>query len=125
MKVKRCADCANSPKNGFAEDVAIAVLGADRSGLNSRLAQDAVLDIVGAARIAGRDEIIAGLSPAHSVEVDTVVTHGRAGAVSGTIGRAAKQARFSMVLRFATAKADAVRLVELYSPTPHVFYRAP
>lgn len=121
MNVKRCADCGNSPKNGFVEDVAVALLGADQDAASGKLARDAVLEIVGATLVAGRDEIVRGLSPADSLEVASVVSHGRAGAVSGILTRKGATARFSMVMRFTTAKADAVSLIEIYSPTPHFF----
>ncbi len=124
MNVRRCADCGNSPKNRVAEQVAIALFDGDRTAAISRLSKDAVFEVVGATRMVGRDEILQRLIEADDMEVNTVITHGRAGAVSGSITRAGSLARFSLIVRFATAKANAVSLIELYSPDPDLFCSA-
>ena len=100
-KLRRSGDCGNSPKNLFAEDFAIALFTGDREALGRTAAEG--LDL--------------GKLPEPPVEmsIDHVVTHGKAGAVNGTlVAKDGGSEGFCLVLTFASAKADRVSKVQRY-----------
>jgi hypothetical protein len=104
-EVIRAADCGNSPKNQRAEDIALALFGAGDLP-EDMIAQDAVWDRAGGA-LSGREAILDAIAPEGIVRiaVDQVVTHGRAGSVSGRITRAGQTRLFCHVIRFSSASA--------------------
>ena len=97
----------------------VALLSGDRARAERRLSADVLMEVAGAFRATGRAEAMAGLVAADALEIDTVVTHGRAGAVSGRVVRGGRTTPFAMVFRFASAKAEAVQHIAVYSPEPH------
>ena len=105
-EVIRSPDCANSPRNARAEDIALALMGV--GGLDPQaLAEAASWDRAGAA-IVGRAAIgaaLAGLAPAQNIAIEQVVTHGKAGSVTGRITRAGETLLFCHVIRFTSAAA--------------------
>ena len=103
VQVARSADCGNSPKNQFAEELIVALLSGDVSTLESAGALDICSEQM-------TDE------PPTVIEIEHVVTHGKVGAVSGTVtGIGDLTAGFCFVLEFATAKADRLSKVVRYS----------
>ena len=76
------------------------------------------MEVAGGYCANGRVDVLASLVAADVLEIDTVVTHGRAGAVSGRVGRGGRTTPFAMVVRFASAKADAARHIVFYCPDP-------
>lgn len=102
LEVERSADCGNSPKNQFAEALVIALLSRDMATLEAAGASDMGL------------EQMPGEPPA-KIQIEHVVTHGKVGAVSGTITMSdGRSAGFCFVLEFATAKADRLSKVIRY-----------
>jgi hypothetical protein len=116
-RVKRSSDCGNSPKNEFAQEVAIAIEARDAASLTSALAEDATC-CVPSGEILERDAFVASFTDAPtptSIEIDRVVTHGRAGAVDGVshFGKTEPR-RFCHVLHIANAKGDRVAHISSY-----------
>jgi hypothetical protein len=122
MKVQRSADCGNSPKNRSAEDMAIAVLGGDAAAIERVSGEGARFEYAalngrnfGAADFVG----LAGTAEPSSIRIETVATHGAAGAVEGVLDTAAGETvRFCLVIRFVSAKADRVKALRLYTVPP-------
>jgi hypothetical protein len=120
MQIQRSSDCGNSPKNRFAEDAAIALLCADAAKMLVILAADCRCEIVGAGGsqdCSGFPDDAFGNAAIRSIAVISVVTHGRAGAVEGTVTLESGTARgFCLVMRFTSAKADQIGEARLYAP---------
>ena len=103
VQIRRSADCGNSPKNRFAEQYVIALLTGDLPAVQRGITSDV------------RNERLFGEVPAE-IEIENVVTHGKVGAVSGSlITNNGRSAGFCFVLVFATAKADRVSKITRYT----------
>ena len=114
-RIVRSKDCGNSPKNLLAESLAIALATGNAKAALPLLAEDAAWEIIGRSTITGRAAIEMALSKARkvkSVTIQKVLTHGRSGAVSGTIGlSAAHVRRFCDLYEFSGAGGKTVRRV--------------
>lgn len=120
--ITRSAECGNSSKNARVEDIALALMGAGALD-DGLLADGAVWDRGGAPPAVGRDAIMAALPTLAEddwIEVTDVVSHGRAGSVTGRRGRAGGPARlFCHIIRFHTAAARAIAaIVSFERPEP-------
>jgi hypothetical protein len=103
IEVRRSADCGNSPKNQFAEEFVLAVLTGDRAKVEQASVADLKIEQTPAEGLIG-------------IDIENVVTHGRAGAVNGTVtSRDGRKTGFCFVLAFASAKADRVAKVTRYT----------
>ena len=99
--IRRSCDCGNSPKNIFAEDFTVGLLTGDRDFLVGAAAEGLNLSDVA--------------EPPIEIVIDHVVTHGKAGAVNGTMVRKdGRSEGFCLMLTFASAKADRVARVSYY-----------
>lgn len=119
-EVQRSADCGNSPKNAKVEDIALALMGVGDLA-DDLIAEAATWDRPGTA-VMGHDKIRETASAQHAdrITVDQVVSHGKAGTVSGRISRAGKTSLFCHVIRFTTASAKQVaQLVSFEHPEAH------
>ena len=102
VEVRRSADCGNSPKNQFAEEYVIALLTGDISTLERSSSFNISAEQISSERLS-------------RVQIDHVVTHGKVGAVNGTLGMSdGHSAGFCFVLVFASAKADRVAEITRY-----------
>ncbi|MEZ5769661.1 MAG: hypothetical protein R3D80_19915 [Paracoccaceae bacterium] len=117
-EVRRSADCGSSPKNARAEGIALALMGVGALPAEM-LAEAASWDRPGGA-VTGRAAIlgaVAGTAPADLIRVEQVVTHGRAGSVSGRVTRGSETRAFCHVIRFTTAAArEIAQLVSFEHP---------
>jgi hypothetical protein len=119
-KVQRSAECKNSPKNAFAEEVAVQLLTQGTDVVANIVTDDAVLGGDSEEAIEGREQILAligrGLEPdLETLEIHHAITHGKVGAVNGTMGLGDGSRRgFCFVLEFASTKADRVKRVQVY-----------
>lgn len=117
-KVNRSKDCGNSPKNKFAENIAIYIELSDSASLVEVLAQDAIWELADGASIKGdevKGHIFASGEKPVSLTVDHVVTHGKAGAVNGTVEvKNGVLKRFCHVIEFSNTKCDRVRRLVSY-----------
>lgn len=86
-------DCGNSPKNLFVRDFNIAAAKGDLSFVKRHLAQDVtwyLFEPAGQKTISGREKVLDELKNNLVIEpvefaMETVITHGKHGAVNGTI----------------------------------------
>ncbi|GAA3853100.1 hypothetical protein [Celeribacter arenosi] len=102
-RVTRSPECGNAPENARAEAIALALMGV------GRLEEDALAEIVTwdrsqSAVVVGREAVshaVAKVDPPASISLAEVVTHGRAGTVSGRMTRdGAGTVLFCHVIRF-------------------------
>lgn len=121
-------DCGNSPKNEFVQKLTVAFVTADADFVAQSVTDDVRLHVVGIAPIAGKSAVLAvfrnpNRDPITAVEVDKVVTHGKAGAVNGTFvlsedrggGKLrSKSYSFCYVYEFANAKGTRVKAATTY-----------
>lgn len=119
MKITRSGECGNSPKNAFAEGVAIRLLSGDAKGLALALDDDATLatpdhpDTDGDAAIGERvDAFLSGRPTA--IVITHAITHGRVGAVNGSVDIGGGTTAFCALLEFANTRADKVKAIRLY-----------
>ena len=109
-RITRSPDCGNSPKNQTAEDIALALMGQSRLAPDL-LSEGASWEKPGGALV-GRDAIAAALdapAPFDWIEVTEVVTHGKAGSVSGRFKRPDERPKlFCHVIRFTSASAKQI-----------------
>lgn len=108
-EVIRAPGCESGPETATAEAVALAVMGVGALP-GDRLAESAVWDGAHGA-LAGRAAIgaaLAAVAPADRIRIEQVVTHGRAGSVSGRITRGTETRLYCHVIRFTSATRDEV-----------------
>ncbi len=115
--VRRSADCGNSPKNQFAEDTAISIETGEAGLLKPALSKDftwtnGVGDLLDATRFLA--SLAEPPQPA-TLTIHCVVTHGKAGAVSGTsISTTGRERSFCHVIQFANSKGTVIRAINTF-----------
>ncbi len=121
-------DCGNSPKNAFVQKLTVAFVTADADFVAQSVSDDVRWTVVGIAPISGKNAVLAvfrnpNREPITEVEVDKVVTHGKAGAVNGTFVLSedrgggkfrSKSYSFCYVYEFANAKGTCVKAITTY-----------
>jgi hypothetical protein len=118
-EIVRATDCGNSPKNLAVQEIAIRLETADGAALARWLGDGASWSPPGAARLQGSVAVLKHLARRRTTPVNIIVelalSHGRAGAASGTITRASGEVvRFAHVIRFSSAKADRVAHIDSF-----------
>jgi hypothetical protein len=120
MQMWRSPDCGNSPKNLFIEELAIALTTQDIEGVSSSISDQVQWKVVGRSFARGRQEFIKALPKifprgASALQIGRVVSHGRAGAVNGTIELNNEEViEFCHVFEFTNAKGTSVEQVTSY-----------
>lgn len=116
LQIIRSPDCGNSPKNGFVEDIAIAL----ETGICDPEAFDPAVtwETASTRQIVGRTAVLEALpterAPAKII-VEHAISHGRVGAVSGKVIRAdGETSRFCHILEFTSPRANHVARVKSY-----------
>ncbi len=89
-KVIRSADCGNSPKNRLVENLAVALATGDLRAVSGLVAGDVEWTVVGGGVFRGREAVLQALERVGGdsilkLIVRHVVTHGKSGAVDGTV----------------------------------------
>ncbi|MCB1336291.1 MAG: hypothetical protein KDK10_02130 [Maritimibacter sp.] len=118
-EVRRSTDRGTSPENARAEAIALALMGVGTLEADA-LAEAASWDrpegaFSGRAAICARAEA----QRADLIRIEEVVTHGRAGTVSGRVTRGTETRLFCHVIRFTTASAHEIaQLVSFEHPVP-------
>lgn len=113
-------DCGNSPKNIFVTEVVTAFAKSDAKYLLRHVTEDVRWMIVGQRVIEGKAQLAEALKEMKAEKVATltikhVATHGKAGAVDGTIQLANGQMRaFCDVYEFGNAKGENVKAITSY-----------
>jgi len=120
MKIKISTDCGNSPKNLFLRDFSLAFTRGDSSDLLSRISNDFVLTVVGERKLQGR-QALAGeleslpLNQVREVEISHVLSHGKTGAVDGTVALLdGGKLAVCCVFEFSSAKGDRISRIIAY-----------
>ena len=110
-------DCGNSPKNQFAQAIAIAIEQGDRAYLEGAAHKDLkVISTQGQSISPSHwlDDLQAVEAPLE-IHIRDVSTHGKVGAVTGSTKLASgAETRFCHTLRFATASARQVLRIESF-----------
>lgn len=113
-------NCGNSPKNLFAQDLAIALALNNVDFLLDSVSSDIRWRIVGGKEIQGKDALTELFQSRTSAEVALltihhVVTHGKAGAVNGTMAFKDESAQeFCDIFEFTSAKGTSVKTITSY-----------
>lgn len=106
-RVARSPDCGNSPKNQKTEAIALALMGVGTLS-DDMIAEGASWDRFGTG-LTGRGAIRKAheATPAHDwIEISEIVSHGKAGSVSGRLQRVGEAPRiFCHVIRYTSASA--------------------
>lgn len=106
-EVSRSQDCGRSPKNARAEEIALALMGV--GDLPPGILAEAASWERPEGAVMGREAILnARATDLDRVEVEQVVTHGKAGSVSGRFTKAGETRLFCHVIRFTSASANQV-----------------
>lgn len=117
-QVNRSQDCGNSPKNNFAQELAIALEKGDVDALDEVLAENATCTLATGVQMSRHDflELLRETrSKPTAIDIDRVVTHGKAGAVNGVSRMAPADLRpFCHIIHFANAKGDRVGHISSY-----------
>lgn len=118
-KIERSEMCGNSPKNQRVEDLAVALATADRRVVSELVTNEAQWRIVGGGVVRGREAILQALEMINGdsfvkMIVEHVLTHGKSGAVNGTICYQAKTRSFCDIFEFSNAKGTAVSQITSY-----------
>lgn len=119
-KVIKSKDCGNSPKNASAEEFVIAVVTCNSPKVSKWSHDDIEWQISRDETIQGKNEILKALRLRKNkvptrLTIQTVVTHGKAGAVNGTAQFKDKEAvAFCYFIEFASASAKAVKKIVYY-----------
>lgn len=118
VKIIRSADCGNSPKNKFVEDFVVAIAERDEGFIRNALDADAEWFSISRKPVHGAQDIATALlkgASATRVEIEHVVTHGRAGAVNGVTEFGDKLRYFCHMYEFANTKGTSIRKLTSYS----------
>lgn len=117
-KIIESGDCGNSPKNRFAQDLSIAIARRDTAYLLEVASDDVSWNIIGLPLIEGKAALAQRIETESHVDeliIDRVLTHGKAGAVNGTVKYAdGKAAGFCDVFGFGNAKGTRVQTISTY-----------
>ncbi len=118
-RIVRSGNCRNSPKNQLVEDLAVALLTGDRQAVSGLVTDDVQWTTVGGEAVQGRQALgdsLQGVEPAGIEELVVlhVVTHGKSGAVDGTIVDGGRQQGFCHVFDFANTRGSTVQRITSY-----------
>lgn len=119
-QIYRSEDCGNSPKNIFVQELSIALALRDIDRVLEGISDDVCWEVVGRSPVVGKAAVAEKLSAGKSARVQAVtihhvVTHGKAGAVDGTIQRKdGSSLRFCDVHEFRNAKGSSIRAITSY-----------
>ena len=111
IRIHRSAECGNSDSDALAESIALALMGAADLA-DATLAETASWERSEKPSLVGRDAIQSAredIRPPAEIWLEEVVTHGKAGAVSGRYSPDGAEMRlFCHVIRFTTSAAREV-----------------
>ena len=117
-KIVKSGDCGNSPKNQFAQDLAIAIAKRDSKFLLDVATDDFTWNKVGHQLIDNKEsleEVVLASKEVEEVVIDRVTTHGRVGAANGTLRYAdGTSAGFCHVYSFGNTKGTNIRTITSY-----------
>ena len=118
LRIVRSKDCGNSPKNKFVENFVVAIAEGDEGFIKSALAADVEWHAIGRKPIHGAQAVATAIlrgAATSRIEIEHVVTHGRAGAINGVVEFGEKLRYFCHMYEFANAKGISIRKLTSYS----------
>jgi len=98
--------------------MSVALAGADAGLIDSLAVPELVWLHVGEKTLEGQDAVLSAIrksGPATEVAIESVVSHGRAGAVNGIITRSDKRTAFCHMFEFNNTKCTHVKSISTYS----------
>lgn len=113
-------ECGNSPKNIFVENLTIAFAKGDAEFVLSSVTDDILWNILGQKLIQGKNDFAKAVEQMRNdrvveIAIHHVVTHGKAGAVNGTVKMEnGRTCAFCDVYEFSNAKGTHVREITSY-----------
>ena len=113
-------DCGNSPKNIFVQELTIAFARGNSKFILKSVTDDISWNVVGDALIQGKDDFAEALkertsSPAEELTIHHIATHGKTGAVDGTVKfKNGKTHAFCDVYEFSNSKGSSVKEIASY-----------
>ncbi len=116
--IRLSGDCGNSPKNRLIQEFTLAIARADAGRIEELATRDIQWLSVGRKPILGAQSVcraLTRLGPATSIDVHHVISHGRSGAVDGTVAFGGKRRGFCHVFTFGSAKGTNVSAITTYS----------
>lgn len=114
--ISQSRDCGNSPKNRFAEQIAIALEIGD-TGFLTDVLDEGVTWEAASGEVTGCDQVLAQVKKTRKpkgLSIDHVVTHGKAGAVNGVL-ELDSAGRFCHVLTFTNTKCQTLQRITSFS----------
>ena len=115
-EVSRSSDCGNSPKNRMAEDIAVALATQDTDLLSQVLDPGAHWNHPAGTWTTAKailEQVASGGAPA-SLAIEHAISHGKVGAVSGSVVRETGRFGFCHVIEFTSVKCSRVRRIDSY-----------
>jgi hypothetical protein len=119
-EVYRSEDCGNSPKNLFVQEMSIALALRDLDPILEGTADDIRWVVVGSSLVEGKVAFAEKLGVDRSAQTEAVIihhviTHGKAGAVNGTIrGKDESVRHFCDFYEFTNAKGNRAQVITSY-----------
>lgn len=115
-RIKRSADCGNSPKNKIVEDIGIALEMYDTGFLTTILDPDVVWDSSSSKKTSAENVLnaLSTQSKPTALTVAHVMSHGKVGAVNGNAEHGKGEQRFCHVIEFTSTKCNRVKRIESY-----------
>lgn len=120
MRIQRSGTCGNSPKNTLLENLAVALISSNAERVTALTTDDVTWRCPGEPLANGQAAVRslasrARSTPASTLVIQQVVSHGRVGAVSASL-RYPKQpaSDFCLFFTFANAKGSAVDTIRTY-----------
>lgn len=120
MRIQRCGTCGNSPKNTVLEELAVALYSGDAARITALTTDGVTWRSPGQPLADGQAAVVAAAkrkrpTPASTLVIQHVVSHGRAGAVAASLRYPNQPASdFCLFFTFANASGSAVDTVMTY-----------
>jgi len=111
-KVRKGADCGNSPKNTLVQELTIAMACANTNRIRDLVSNDVYWLAVGRKPVQGIDGFCKALTrygPVSEIAINHVLSHGRSGAIDGTVFVGGKRRAFCHMYEFVNAKGAKVQ----------------
>lgn len=112
-------DCGNSPKNIFVQEITIALAKGDVKSVLNSVTEDIRWSIVGDRVLQGTEQFVEALQEKKNekvveLKIQHIATHGKTGAVDGTLKFKNKSHAFCHMYEFNNAKGNAVKEITSY-----------
>ncbi len=116
-RVNRSSVCGHSPKNKLVGDIALALEARDTDFLSTILDSNAVWNYMGGSATTAETILghVGAMNSPDTLTIDRVASHGKVGAVNGTIRQENGGHRFCHVIEFTSVKCNQVRRIESYA----------